>query len=118
MARTALTPTSVVYTGVAQPNTTAAIADGHKFVNGGNVWLEVANASGGDLTLTVQTQATYLGFAVADHTVTIATGTTKLVGPFSTSVFNVGSGADEGMTYVDYSTTTSVTVRCYKLTPA
>jgi len=77
----------------------------------GNVILEVTNGSGGQITVTVVSQATVSSLAVADQTVTIDNGAVKAIGPFKTSVFN---DASDDVT-VTYSGTSSVTAQCLKI---
>lgn len=118
MARTALVSTSIVYTGVAVPAAAAANALGHKIANpSGRTWIEVINADASPITVTVQTQATYEGLAVADQTITVTNGTSKMIGPWKPAIYNVltSGDADEGMVYVDFSAVTSITVRAWSL---
>lgn len=109
MARTALTTIQAVDTGVVKA-LAAANALGHSIDGGGSVLLEVANASGGSINVTVQTAATVNGLAVADQVVAVAAATTKIIGPFRPAIYDRASGdTDAGKVYVDFSAVTSVT---------
>ena len=111
MARTALTVNQVLYTGFTR-SLSAANADGHSVVNDGKTWIEVANASGGSINVTVQTAGTVDGRAVADDVIAIANGATKLIGPWPTHLYNQSTA--DGV-YVDFSAVSSVTCAAYKL---
>lgn len=114
MARTAVTVQSIVATGVG-PTYTAAIADGHKFTNDGRVFIHVKNGSGGPIDTTIVTPRVVSGLAVADQVVTIPATGERMIGPFDPGNYNQPSGADQGMVYVDYATTTSMTIGIFKL---
>lgn len=109
MARTALAPIVAVDEGVVW-SLSAANVDGHSIPGGGDIIVFVANASGGNVDVTVQTAATQDGLAVADQVVTVATGTTKAIGPFRPATYDRAVGAaDAGKVYVDFASVTSVT---------
>jgi len=106
MARTEITVQQSSLAGIT-PTFNAAIADGHMFKNDGNVIIEVKNAAGADVTVTIQTPAKVQGIDLAEITVTVpATTGHKLIGPFDPSLFNQSNG----MVYVDYSSATAVTI--------
>jgi len=105
MARTTLAVTAVTDSGVQEVAKTTGIADGHMFANDGRTWIEVTNSGSATRTLTIQTQKTFNGFALADRTVSITDGTTKKIGPFPTDIYNVQAGADAGKVYIDYQAT-------------
>lgn len=111
MARTVLTKQAIVQAGLT-PALAAANVDGHYFEGSGTVYLEVKNAAGAPIDVTVQTPAVVAGLAVADLVVTIpATTGQKKIGPFNTRAFNrPAGGSDAGLVYVDFSAVTSVTV--------
>lgn len=71
----------------------AASSGGDAFVNTGRNYLLVrhTNSGGSSVTLTIETQATVDGEAVADKTVVIAAGDDPhLLGPFPMQVYNDG----------------------------
>lgn len=99
---TALVPsaTGTTYT------TNAASAGGDK-VTPGNCSILVTNGSGASITLTVDVPGNdQFGLARPDIAITIAAGTSKLCGPFPTSIANPA----DGYVNLSYSATTSVTV--------
>jgi hypothetical protein len=115
MARTVLTPQVVTIAGIA-PTFAAANVDGHWIVaNGDKTYLEVKNASGAPITVTVLTNDVS-GRALADDTVSVpATTGDRLIGPFDASLHVVQSGADKGKVLINFSAVTSVTCAAFRL---
>lgn len=111
-----LTIQTIANTGVV-PTAAAAAGGGDSFANTGREFLLITNGGAGGITLTIVTQnTTFLnsllgGLAVADRTVTVGIGETKLVGPFETNVYNDTSN----LVQMTYSGVTSVTVSVFKL---
>lgn len=115
MARTALTVQSIIRNGLA-PSFGAANVDGHAVPNDGKTWIEVKNAGGSPITVTIQTPGTVDGMAVADRTVVVpATTGDRMIGPFPPNQYNQISGSDVGTVYVDFSAVTSVTVAAFTM---
>lgn len=113
MPRTALTVTTSAKTGTTQPALAAVDAvNGNSFVNTGREIIEIANGAGAPITVTFVTTLTYQGYAIADQTVTVTNGTTKICGPFDTALFN---DATDNTIGVDYSSGTTITARVTKL---
>ena len=117
-ARAAIVPTQISRpaAGVAQPaQTTGVAADGHKFKNNGEVFVEVENINGAaSRTITFQTPGVVAGLLnIADYVVTIPLSSIVVVGPFPAGTFN--QGADE--VYVDYDVAgeTDLKIRVYRL---
>lgn len=61
--------------------------------------------------MTFVTTLLYQGYAIADQTVTVANGTSKVCGPFETSLFN----DTDGTVGVDYTSGVTITARVVKL---
>lgn len=110
MARTALTVTDTAGpSGATLPAMGAVDAvNGNSFTNSAREQIEITNASGGSLTVTFVTTATYQGYAIADNVQTIANGASKVFGPFDSTLYSATVG-------VDWSTATGVTARVTKL---
>lgn len=108
MARAELTVYVLTRTGLstAAGSFTAAVADGHKFINDGNVNIVLANSSGSSVTVTLQTPGTVDGNAIANLAITLAAGARLVAGSFPRSVYN----QSDGRVYVDYSATSGVTI--------
>lgn len=72
----------------------AASGGGDEFVNTGSEILFVShtNGAGSAVTLTIVTQATVDGLAVADRTVVIDPGEFHPLGPFDTKQYNDANG--------------------------
>lgn len=102
------TAQTVTRTGVAP--TANAVAASDTFANDGRTILIVENGSGGELTVTLVTQGTVDGAAIADKTVTVANGATKAIGPFPPTVYN----DSDGDVTVQYNATSSVTAMCLR----
>lgn len=73
-------------------------ADGHSVANDGRIIMVVRNSGAGSHTISALTPGTVDGNAVADLSITVAAGVTRIVGPFPTSVYNQADGA----LYVDF----------------
>lgn len=117
--RDAITVTSVVVTGTTDA-LAAASGDGHKFVNNERTWVVILNSYTATITATFVTPATQGGLAIADVDVALTAGQRRLVGPFSSGLFNQQSGTDKGMVYLNWDTAvtgtvaSSVTLKAYK----
>ncbi len=119
MARTTLTVTELVRTGVANPAGTTGTADGHKITNDGNVWLEIDNANAASRTLQIQTPATVSDLEIADQPIVVPGSASRWhAGPFDKALFNRPYGdTDAGMIYLDYPAGqhADLTVRAFKI---
>lgn len=102
-----LTVTEVEISGTAKPALAAITDQDNTFDNDGKTYMEVDNASGGNLTVIISGQVDLQHGISADETVVIPTGETHLIGPFPERFYNT-DGANE--VAVNFSTTTSVTV--------
>lgn len=101
MARTELTPVSVVLSGYnVTDNETDGIADGHSFLNTGNEFVVVRNSSGAATRdVIVKANGTTAGGAdYTDETITLAISDTYVIGPFEKAPFNDASN----LVYIDY----------------
>jgi hypothetical protein len=109
MAMTALSVQNIVRSGLT-PSFSAANADGHSVVNDGKkTFVEVKNAGGSSITLTIKTPGTVDGLEVTDRTVTVgATTGDKMIGPFP--VEDYGASVE-----ITFSAVTSVTCAAFKL---
>lgn len=108
-----LTVTDISRAGVDTAGTAAA-GGGDQFPNTGAELLVVKNGSGGSINVTVVTQATVDGQAVADPVIAVGPGVEKAIGPFPRWVYSDANGNVQAT----YSAVTSVTVKVLRLTPA
>lgn len=92
--------------------TTAAAGGGDAFLNTGQEFILVENGGVGGITVTIATQATSDGLAIADRSFGVAAGATRLAGPFPTALYNDG----EGKVQLTYTGVTSVGVWVGKFT--
>lgn len=85
--------------------TPAAVSASDKFANSGRSILVVENGGGSSVNVTINSQLTADGNAVADKVVAVAAGATRAIGPFAPGVYNDA----DGFVNVDFSAQTSVT---------
>jgi hypothetical protein len=101
------TPTVITPVAVTKAGATAAAAaacdatNGNRVVNTHTLQLTLKNTDASSATVVFTTPATVGGFDVADYTVTLAAGESKVFGGFDSSVF--------GGTLVFKASTASVT---------
>ena len=86
---------------------------GDDWVNTEAEFLYIINGSGGNITVTKDIESTVDGQAVTDRTAVVDAGTTEMIGPFPTAVYNDSS---TGRANVTYSGITSLTVAIISLT--
>jgi hypothetical protein len=110
MARATISVQNIVRAGLVVTHTPMTV-DGVQFANGGATFISVKNTAGASATVTIQTAATYSDLALADLTVTVAAGTTKLIGPFPRGDFNDSSG----MVLVDTNTATTTEIAAVQM---
>lgn len=110
-----LTATTVARTGVDPVPVTAADAAGDEWVNTGQEFLLVKNASGGSINVTLDIKATVDSAAVTDPVVAVANGATKIIGPFPKGIYN---DSVTNRAKATCSAVSSVTVLVLKCTPA
>jgi hypothetical protein len=87
-------------------------SNGNEFANEGRTMIEITNAgSGAPVTATFVTWGTYnvgsVNYAIADLAVAIASGTSKVCGPFDPTLFNSATSTVQ----VTWSSGTSMTAR-------
>lgn len=112
MADVAVSLQAVVPAGLAETLTgSLSVANTYQTPNDGRVFIEVANGGGSPDTVTIITNKTIGGLAVADRTVLVAAGATKLIGPFPPDIYNDA----DGLLNWTHSFITSVTHRALHL---
>lgn len=112
MPATARTPQVIKRTGLAPAYTAADASNGETCPNNGSLFLHVKNTGGAACTVTIATQGTVDGLAIADLAVSVpATTGDRLIGPFPPGIYNDSNG-NIG---VSYSTGTGVTAAYVQL---
>lgn len=116
MARTAFVPVTTAAAGTVLSAATAVDAgNGNEFTNAGRAIIEITNGAAATITATFTTNGTYnvgaVSYAIADLAVTVASSTSKVCGPFDSTLFNSASGTVQ----VDWSSGTSITARVITL---
>lgn len=91
----------------------AADVAGDEFANAGKTYLDVHNASGGSITVTIVGQKVCNQGFLHDGGGSVADGVTKRFGPFPVDRFNDA----DNLVQVTYSAVTSVTVAAVKPAP-
>lgn len=110
MARTLLTVQEIAVSGTV-PALAAAITDGHSMPNNGNSFMMVSNGHTAAHTVTFVHPGQLDGLAVADRTVSVAAGSTALIGPFSSNYNQPGTN----YIHTDYDSTTALSVGVFRL---
>ncbi len=85
----------------------AAAGGGDKFVPSDRTFVRFKNGDAADKTVTVVTQATLRGHAVADDTVVVTAGEERDLGPYPHEIY---AAASDGLAAMTYSAVTSCTV--------
>ena len=87
------------HTPIEPTQTSAVVADYHKFLNDGRTFLFLIGGTA-DCLLTVQTPGTVDGLAIDDVTFTVPLGATefRMMGPFPPSIYNQA----DGKVYIDW----------------
>lgn len=93
------------------PSYGAAAGGGDQFPNDGRTYLHIKNGGGSSITLTIATQMTVDGKAVADDAIAVTNAQERVVGPFPPAIYNDANG----MVQLTYSGVTSVTVGAFRL---
>ena len=89
----------------------AAAGGGDQFANDGRTYIHIKNGGASPITLTIATQMTVDGKAVADDAITVTNGQERIVGPFPPGIYNDANN----MVQLTYSGVTSVTVGAFRL---
>jgi len=107
-------PTTITAQTTARAGLTAtyeAAASTMEYDNSGeNAFIHIKNANAGTLTLTITTDRTVDGLAVADRTVSILTATEQFIGAFN----NADYADSAGLIQLAFDITASVTVAVLK----
>ncbi len=110
----ALTPITLVEKTAVSVVTLAAVdgTNGNKFYANAKTILRVKNGSGGDITVTVNTNRSVEGLAVADDTFTVPATTGDVMYTGFTDIFHQNA---TGEVHVEFSSGTSVTAQVIQL---
>lgn len=104
-----LTATQITKDGVVR--TLAAVAASDTVECGDRTFVEIANGNASTITVTITTPNTESGLAIADQTVEILTGVTKIIGPLTRDLF----GNSSGIATIACSLTPTVTIAAFKV---
>lgn len=112
MADTAEAVQAIVKAGV-QPTYTGSLSlsNNYQFPNDGKTFIHVKNGGGSDDTVTIVSQNTEDGLAVADRTIVVTAGEERVIGPLLKHVYNDG----DGLVNFTHSFITSVTQGVFSL---
>jgi hypothetical protein len=111
---TALTPIALVAKAAVSVATLTAVdgTDGNKFYANANTLLRVKNASGSEITVTIDVTRLVEGQAVADDTFTVAATSGDVIYSGFSDIFRQN---DAGEVHVTFSSGTSVTAQVLQL---
>jgi hypothetical protein len=84
---------------------------GDQFLNASNTFIHVKNGDASPHTVTIVTQSTSDGLAVADRAVAIPAGEERLIGPFPSAIYDDGNGKVQ----LTYDAVTSMTIAALRL---
>lgn len=104
-----LTTQPIIPTGTT-PTYAAAAGGGDKVLPGPTTFIHVKNASGGSITVTVDSVAPCSQGADHNLVVAIGAGTERMVGPLTADRY---ASATDGLAAVTYSGVTSLTVAAF-----
>lgn len=108
----ALTVQNIALAGAEKTALVAATAAGDSFVNDGKTFFEVLNGDASPMTVTIVGARNLPLETSADQTITVANGTTQMIGPFPVGNYN---REDDESVVVTYSSVTSLTVGAYSV---
>ncbi len=113
MADTAQAVIAIVKTGGADPTYTGSLSasNNYQFANDGKTFIHVKNGGGSPDTVTIVSQNSEDGLAVADRTVVVPAGEERMIGPLLPHVYNDG----DGLVNFTHSFITSVTQAVFSL---
>jgi len=74
------------------------------------IFLLVRNGHTAPVTITIPSTFTRDGLVLANRTVSVPNATDRLIGPILAENHNQLAGADIGLTYIDYSLITAISV--------
>jgi hypothetical protein len=100
-----LTPQTLTKAG-SQPSLAACASGGDEFANSGNTIILITNANASSRTLTIVSQATMDGLAVADRSVTIPGTDDTFITDLDKNVYNDTNGRVQ----LTYSTEVDLTI--------
>ena len=89
----------------------AANSGGDELPNTGREFVHIKNGGGSSINVTITSEATHEGLAVADPVIAIDAGDEAMIGPFKRGVYNNANGR----VAIAYSAVTSVTIAAFKL---
>ncbi len=103
----------IVKAGLIDPTHTGSLATDnvYQMLNNGRMFIYVTNGGGSETIVTIVSQGTEDGLAIADRTVTVAAGENAMIGPFPPHIYNNSVGEIE----VSFSFITSVTLAALNL---
>ncbi len=104
---------AIVKTGGADPTYTGSLSTGnvYQFTNDGKTFIHVKNGGGSPDVVTIVSQNSEDGLAVADRTVSVTAGEERMIGPLLPHVYNDG----DGLVNFSHSFITTVTQAVFSL---
>lgn len=110
MARTTITAQTPGSDGAVPTYAAADAANGMQFRNSGRSILHVKNGGAGSINVTIGTPGSADGLALPDKVVAVGAGAEKMISLRQRGIYQQA----DGLTYVDFSGATSVTVGLFE----
>ena len=83
----------ILPTGLVEvPTGSLSVSDTYESENDGGTFIHILNGGGSPDTVTIISNKTVGGLAVADQAVVVAAGTEQLIGPFPPDIYNNSDG--------------------------
>lgn len=105
MPRVELPVTQATRDGITPAETAADTANDHKWNNTGRELIVVRNDGADSASVTFVIPGSVDAQALADRTIAIPAGATRVFGPFPTSTYNQNESGESSMAYIDVSDT-------------
>ena len=112
MARGVVTVQETSRDGLTPTYVAADATNGHEFTGSQKEVIHVKNGNASDVVMTVVTNMTQDGLAVADKTITIPAGEERICGAWLKSVYH---GPSASLVQFDFDIDTSVTFSVFKI---
>ena len=112
MARGVVTVQETDRDGLSPTYVAADATDGHEFTGSQNEVIHVKNANASAVTMTIITNMTQDGLAVADKTISIPAGEERICGAWLSSVYH---GSSASLVQFDFSIDPSITFSVFKI---
>lgn len=93
MADVAVAVEKIIPAGIDPAHTgSLSASNNYQLINDGRMFLYVTNGGGSPCVVTIVSQKTDAGLALADRTVSVTNGEDRMIGPFPPQIYNDANG--------------------------